>query len=95
MPPVPGRLLRGFADELQSARDRAGRAARSRFTQAAQDVEHLRHRVRALSPAATLARGYAVAQTADGRVVRSPDDVSAGDKLRLRVDGGELTTEVQ
>jgi exodeoxyribonuclease VII large subunit len=91
----PGRLLRSFAEEIGTARDRATRAARSRFTHAAQDVEHLRHRVRALSPAATLARGYAVAQSADGRVVRSPEDVSTGDRLRLRVAGGELTTEVQ
>jgi exonuclease VII large subunit len=35
-----------------------------------------------------------VAQTADGRVVRSPDDVTAGDTLRLRVDGGEISTRV-
>jgi exodeoxyribonuclease VII large subunit len=90
----PGRLLRSFAEEIVTARGRATRAARSRFTHAAADVEHLRHRVRALSPAATLARGYAVAQTADGRVVRSPADVAPGDRLRLRVDGGELSTQV-
>ena len=71
----PGRLLSSFADEIATARERATRAARSRFTHAAEDVDHLRHRVRALSPAATLARGYAVAQTADGRVVRSPANV--------------------
>jgi exodeoxyribonuclease VII large subunit len=90
----PGRLLSSFADGIAAARERATRAARSRFTHAAQDVDHLRHRVRALSPAATLARGYAVAQTADGRVVRSPGDVKAGDRLRLRVDGGDIATEV-
>jgi len=90
----PGRLLRGFADDLEIARDRATRAARSRFTHAVQDVEHLRHRVRALSPAATLARGYAVAQTEDGHVVRSPADAPAGTRLRLRVDAGEIAAEV-
>jgi len=89
----PGRLLRSFADEIAAARQRAARAARSRFTHAAQDVDHLTSRVRALSPAATLARGYAVAQTADGRVIRSPAQVSPGDRLRLRVDGGELAAE--
>ncbi len=90
----PGRLIRHLADELHSARARATRAGQARLTQAAQDVDHLRHRVRALSPAATLARGYAVAQTADGRVVRSPGDVSAGDALRVRLDGGDLSTQV-
>lgn len=90
----PGRLLRGFTDDLRATRDRATRAARSRFVHAGADIEHLRHRVRALSPAGTLARGYAVVQTADGRVVRSPADVSDGDQIRLRVDGGAIAATV-
>jgi exodeoxyribonuclease VII large subunit len=90
----PGRQLRTLADELLTERERATRSLRARINHAAQDVDHLRQRVRALSPAATLARGYAVAQTTDGRVVRSPADVGPGDLLRLRVDGGEIAAEV-
>jgi exodeoxyribonuclease VII large subunit len=90
----PGRVLRSFADEIAMVRERATRAARSRFTHAAQDVDHLSSRVRALSPAATLARGYAVAQTDDGRVLRSPAEVTHGNRLRLRLAGGDLAAEV-
>jgi exodeoxyribonuclease VII large subunit len=50
--------------------------------------------VAALSPAATLQRGYAVVQRADGAVVRAPSDVDSGDALRLRLAGGELTAAV-
>ena len=44
----------------------------------------------ALSPQATLERGYAVVQQADGAVVRDPADVALTEPLRIRVAGGEL-----
>jgi exodeoxyribonuclease VII large subunit len=62
----------------------------ARLHRAEDDVVHLRERVAALSPAATLARGYAVVQDRQGAVVRSPGDVGPGDRLRIRVHGGEL-----
>jgi len=58
------------------------------------EVAGLAAQVRALSPAATLDRGYAVVQTADGHVVRDPAEVSTGDDLRVRVARGELTANV-
>jgi exodeoxyribonuclease VII large subunit len=48
----------------------------------------------ALSPAATLQRGYAVLQKADGHVVRAPDEVTAEETLRARVAEGEFTVRV-
>ena len=44
--------------------------------------------MRALSPLATLERGYAVAQLPDGTVVTSIDQVSADDELTVRVTDG-------
>ena len=49
----------------------------------------------ALSPAATLKRGYAVLQKADGDVVRAADDVAADEALRARVAEGEFTVRVE
>ena len=37
----------------------------------------------ALSPAATLARGYAIVQDAEGAVVRNPADVAVGDRVEM------------
>jgi exodeoxyribonuclease VII large subunit len=48
----------------------------------------------ALSPAATLKRGYAVLQKSDGHVVRDPDEVAAGEALRARVAEGEFSVRV-
>ncbi|WP_372594453.1 exodeoxyribonuclease VII large subunit [Actinotalea sp.] len=54
------------------------------------EVSRLLAQVTALSPAATLDRGYAVVQRTDGSVVRDPHEVGAGDRLRIRVARGEL-----
>nr|WP_066464456.1 exodeoxyribonuclease VII large subunit [Sanguibacter suarezii] len=57
---------------------------------AASTVDRLEAQVRALSPAATLERGYAVVHGPAGGVVRSPDDVTSGDALRIRLAHGEI-----
>jgi exodeoxyribonuclease VII large subunit len=77
-------------EEVARLRERARRSVRSVFAAAEADLAHSRARVAALSPGATLSRGYAVVQRADGVVVRAPSDVQAGDALRLRLAGGEL-----
>ncbi|WP_428980312.1 exodeoxyribonuclease VII large subunit [Isoptericola cucumis] len=61
---------------------------------AAGEVGRLAAQVRTLSPASTLERGYAVVQHGDGHVVRSPDDVAAGDPLHVRLADGALDAEV-
>ncbi|NED99828.1 exodeoxyribonuclease VII large subunit [Phytoactinopolyspora halotolerans] len=85
--------IRIRADELALLRERARRTVRHLLDRASVDVEHTRARIRALSPAATLERGYAVVQRADasdGSVVRTPDDVAAGERLRITVAAGEF-----
>ena len=57
-------------------------------------LTHTLARVRALSPLATLERGYAVVQREDGAVVRKPEEVDPGDALTLRLAGGSLNAKV-
>ncbi|HEU0041566.1 MAG TPA: exodeoxyribonuclease VII large subunit, partial [Jiangellaceae bacterium] len=90
--PTYGIRLR--AAEISALCQRARRTVGHLVDRAAVEVEHTRARVRALSPAATLERGYAVVQRADGAVVRRPDEVSVGDHLRILVAGGELEATV-
>jgi exodeoxyribonuclease VII large subunit len=52
---------------------------------AAEDLQHLLARVRALSPQSTLERGYAVVQRADGKALRNAKDVASGDSVRIRL----------
>ncbi|HEY6798168.1 MAG TPA: exodeoxyribonuclease VII large subunit [Kineosporiaceae bacterium] len=86
----PHRLLHTHADQVTHLRERARGSLRAALDRAADGVGHLRERVAALSPAATLARGYAIVQTTDGTVVRDPASVPAGELLRLRLTGGDL-----
>jgi len=78
------------AEAVAELRDRARRCIVSRLDAAAADLAHSRARVAALSPAATLQRGYAVVQRPDGAVVRDPAETDIGDRLRVRLAGGEL-----
>jgi exodeoxyribonuclease VII large subunit len=82
------------AEEVSALRSRAFRCASAAVDAAAADLAHTRARVRALSPAATLDRGYAVVQAADGSVVRAATDVSAHDELTVRLAVGRLRVDV-
>ncbi|GAC1445178.1 MAG: exodeoxyribonuclease VII large subunit [Mycobacteriales bacterium] len=86
----PGTLVSTRLADVIGLRDRARRRTSSALDQAGHDLAHTRARVLALSPQATLDRGYAVVQDADGAVVRVGADVAAGAALRIRLASGQL-----
>lgn len=45
----------------------------------------------ALSPLAVLTRGYAIATGPGGRIIKSAEDVTAGDRLKLKLMRGEIS----
>ena len=91
---VPDRLLHGRAEEVSALRTRSRRTVVQRVDGAARDLDHSRARVAALSPAATLERGYALVQRADGALVRDPAAVADDERLTVRVAGGRLPVRV-
>ncbi len=91
---APATIVTTRAAEVLARRDAARRALDGRLTRATGEIGRLAAQVRALSPAATLDRGYAVVQRADGAVVRGPSDVTGGDRLRVRLAGGEVAATV-
>lgn len=90
----PHRMLDERADHVASLAGRARRTLGHLLDRADSELTHTRARVVALSPAATLKRGYAVLQRSDGHVVRDPGEVSEGEALRARVADGEFTVKV-
>ncbi|MEU4569684.1 exodeoxyribonuclease VII large subunit [Micromonospora sp. NPDC023956] len=82
------------AADLAALRARTGRCLDHRLGTAENDLRHTLARLRALSPAATLDRGYAIVQRADGHVVRAAGEVGPGDPLRVRLAAGELAATV-
>ncbi|GGU37041.1 exodeoxyribonuclease 7 large subunit [Streptomyces lavendofoliae] len=90
----PQRMVEDREAEVEALLARSRRVVGHLLDRADSELAHTRARVVALSPAATLERGYAVLQRADGTVVRSPGDVAPDEELRARVAEGEFPVRV-
>ena len=90
----PVREINRWADDVAALAARARRCANAAVDGALADLAHTAARVRALSPAATLDRGYAVVQRTDGAVVRDPIAVDDGESLGVRLAAGRLSVTV-
>ncbi|MFW6641453.1 exodeoxyribonuclease VII large subunit [Nocardiopsis algeriensis] len=90
----PVREVERLAEQVLDMRERARRSLTVSLDRASDDLRHTRARLHALSPATTLARGYAIVQRADGSVVRSAAEPEAGETLRLRFAEDSLTATV-
>ena len=86
----PRSLVDARVEEVAGLRDRARRTLRHALDRAGDDIGHQRARARALSPLATLQRGYAVLQDTDGHVVTSVDDVTPHQRVSVRVADGRI-----
>jgi exodeoxyribonuclease VII large subunit len=91
---APAAQIDAWAALVEAARERARRATLACVAGAHTDVVRLAARVTALSPQATLQRGYAVLQRQDGQAVRDPADVQPGDALTARVAAGRIPLTV-
>jgi exodeoxyribonuclease VII large subunit len=86
----PAREIDRRHEQIQALSDRGRLAVATRVNRAGDDLAHLRARLIALSPAATLRRGYAIVQHADASVVLSASEVAAGDPLTVRFATDQL-----
>jgi exodeoxyribonuclease VII large subunit len=91
----PHNLLTPREEEVRRLVERSRRVLAAALDRAGDNLAHTRARVTALSPAATLDRGYSVLQRPDGQVVRRAADVTGGTLLRARLAVGELAVEVR
>ncbi len=82
-------LITSRAEIIAGLRDRSNRSFAHQLKLAKEELKQIKARVRALSPQATLDRGYSVVQLADGQIVTDPKKLKQGDLLRLRLAKGE------
>jgi exodeoxyribonuclease VII large subunit len=90
----PSASLDGHVERLELARQRLTRAVEARLREEAIGVGHTIERVRALSPRATLARGYAILADADGHTVDTVAATEAGAAVTARLADGRLDLTV-
>jgi exodeoxyribonuclease VII large subunit len=98
------RALDGFRPDYRLARMRAATAACDGRLAAAMvrrrlglhaRVREAAARLHSLSPLAVLGRGYAVCWTDHRTLVRTADEVAAGDHVRVTLGRGEIGCEVR
>jgi exodeoxyribonuclease VII large subunit len=85
------RLVLGQSRRVISAAERAiVEKGRNLIHTNREHLLELNARLEGLSPLAVLGRGYAIATRLDGRVIRGPADVVAGEPFSLRLGQGEM-----
>jgi exodeoxyribonuclease VII large subunit len=88
---VRGRVRRE-SEQLGEHRRRGHQRAQALVAAGRADLDHIRARVRALSPQSTLERGYAVVtRISDGHILREPAD--ADGVILVRIAGGSLRAQ--
>jgi exodeoxyribonuclease VII large subunit len=90
----PQRVIEQAGTVVADLIARSRRTLDHRLERAVDDLDHRLARVRALSPLATLERGYAVLMTASDDVLTSTEQVSVGDTVRARLAQGRLELTV-
>jgi exodeoxyribonuclease VII large subunit len=86
----PVREIERQQELVTALTQRARRCLSATLDRASDDVGHTRARLLALSPAATLHRGYAIVQHSDSSVVRSAAEVAHDEKLIVRFADDQL-----
>jgi exodeoxyribonuclease VII large subunit len=90
----PRNDLVGRLDEVHALADRSRRVLGHVLDRAYDDLDHSLARVRALSPLATLRRGYAVLSDAEGALFSSVDAIRSGSAVTIRVADGRIGAAV-
>jgi exodeoxyribonuclease VII large subunit len=88
------RQIAARRERLAGADGRLHAAVQRRLQPGRAALGRLVGKLDSLSPLAVLSRGYALVWDPQGRLVRSPAEVAAGDELRVRVRDGVLRARV-
>ncbi len=90
----PRARLARARNALERCRGRLAELGPREVKHARSDLRVLAGRLQALSPLASLERGYSITRTPEGKVVRSADEVAPGDEVQILLRRGRLTGTV-
>jgi len=89
------RVLAGMRRELEARSEAMAGAARNLLLQQRGRLERIGAALEALSPVAILERGYALVFDAEGKLVKDPGQVRAGDAIVARLAKGRVRARVE
>lgn len=91
----PMQAIEKYRPLVEQERRRLDEVLRHRLQEHRQRFETLQTRLRLLAPDKVLSRGYSITTDAEtGKVIRSANQVQAGQKLRTRLHTGEVSSVV-
>jgi exodeoxyribonuclease VII large subunit len=91
----PAQQLKQRADHLEQLATRLAELAQRRVTDEQTKLKRLQERLRLLGPEQVLARGYSITtDAATGQLVRSAEQVKPGQRVKTRLQHGEISSVV-
>lgn len=91
---APLARLTQLRERLRLLADRLQRSGRVTLVERGARLRQAEALLNSLNPSAVLQRGYALAMAADGRVLHGDDEVTAGDRVTVRLARGGFDAEV-
>jgi len=91
----PGHELARVSQRMTSLTNQLGVQALRRLERDQGRLERTQAALSALDPKATLARGFSITRTAEGKVVTSASQVKPGELIRTQLAKGEVEAEVK
>ncbi len=91
----PDQRIMWFSQQLSHAAKRLPAAMNQQLTRKKEQLVVQTHLLETISPLATLARGYAVAQQTDGEVIRDATQVQVGESMQVRFRHGAISAQVK
>jgi exodeoxyribonuclease VII large subunit len=92
---LPDQQLSLCVHRLANAKARLDNCARARLIGHQQRFVRVSALLKTLSPEATLARGYSLTTTADGKILRSAKGAPAGSKVATKLSDGSINSVVE
>ncbi|MDR3406126.1 MAG: exodeoxyribonuclease VII large subunit [Chthoniobacter sp.] len=87
---LPDQQLALGRHRLATAKARLGNCVRAQVLEQKQRFAHVEALLKALSPEATLTRGFTITSIRDGAIIRSASQVPSGTKLTTRLKDGSI-----
>lgn len=89
------RNIESKKEEIQSLDEDLTNAIENKINDLRLALDDFEEKLNILSPLSILKRGYLIASKVDGHVVKSINDVSVGDNLKLKTYDGEIEVKVE
>ena len=92
---IPQQIVNNNLQYIDRLNERMNNILKARIDTEKNKLAKLAIKLETISPLKTLARGYSIALTEEGKNIKSKKDVKGGDKIKVVVEDGEIAAIVE